>query len=485
MKNKLLFAFLLMVAASSAQVCAQVDTIRGKVPFWHYNYYDSNWCQSQEDQGTMYVVTPNSNCINLYGVSRDYTVGGALMCTYAYHQSEEVATRMDMDSATYISGIAFGYNKITPYTSFFNSGYQPYLRFSAVDTPQYKTEDYIFNIYDEWMDLLFSDTIRTEDMRIDYYYEAGFEVGGAYDTALDQAFDIFYRTGQAGYESPAYIGLCEIDFDTIIHVPATFYIGVTSSTPIGTMILHDEDTMIVITALYEWDMFSSPYQPYVCHIPYEMRRYRIAAQSVGEEILNWADEECHYGVQTCLYPILALPCTEVTGLRCQAVGGAGTVALVERDSGANNAAYEVSFGPSGTLPGEGTVTTVTVPRFVQSLDRNAHYDFYVRARCDLADTVWTGLSGPLHVHLATAGIDGAEHVEWSLTPNPAHGSATVQCEEGIRSVELLTVKGERILYQDMAGKQACTLDLTGLSKGIYIVQITTPQGTAARKLAVD
>ena len=243
--------------------------------------------------------------------------------------------------------------------------------------------------------------------------------------------------------------------------------------------------MIVITALYEWDMFSSPYQPYVCHIPYEMRRYRIAAQSVGEEILNWADEECHYGVQTCLYPILVLPCGEVTGLRCQAVGGAGTVALVEWDSGENNAAYEVSFGPRGTPPGAGTVTTVTVPRFVQSLDRNTHYDFYVRGRCDQDSTMWSAWSGPLHVHLATMSINGAEPVDWSLTPNPAHGSATVRCEEGIRSVELLTVKGERIQYQEMAGERTCTLDLGGLAKGLYIVQVTTAQGTAARKLAVE
>lgn len=129
--------------------------------------------------------------------------------------------------------------------------------------------------------------------------------------------------------------------------------------------------------------------------------------------------------------------------------------------------------------------TVSQPRFLQSLDRNAHYDFYVRARCDLPDTTWTDWSGPLHVHLATAGIDGAEHVEWSLTPNPAHGSATVRCEEGIRRVELLTVKGERILYQDMAGERTCTLDLGGLAKGVYIVQVTTSQGTVARKLAVE
>ena len=47
MKNKLLVAFMLMVTASFAQVCAQVDTLRGRVPYFNYNYYDSKWCKSK------------------------------------------------------------------------------------------------------------------------------------------------------------------------------------------------------------------------------------------------------------------------------------------------------------------------------------------------------------------------------------------------------------------------------------------------------
>lgn len=116
-------------------------------------------------------------------------------------------------------------------------------------------------------------------------------------------------------------------------------------------------------------------------------------------------------------------------------------------------------------------------------------------RCHIhADTVvWSDWGAPTLFYVGehepdTGGV-GIRHMEYSpevsLTPNPAHGSATVQCEEGIRSVELLTVKGERIQCYDMAGEKTCTLDLGGLAKGLYIVQITTAQGTAARKLAVE
>ena len=220
-------------------------------------------------------------------------------------------------------------------------------------------------------------------------------------------------------------------------------------------------------------------------MPYESRRYRIAPGK-GDSIQYWADEECRYGMQTCLYPILVLPCGEVTGLRCQALGGAGTVAFVEWDAGDNNAAYEVSYGPEGTPAGEGTVYATIIPQYVTALDRNTHYDFYVRARCDLDTSVWTAWSEPLNVHLASMAISDAEEpFVWSLTPNPAHGSATVHCEVGMTCVEVLTVKGERIMLREMAGQQTCTLDLAGLARGIYIVQVTTAQGTAARKLAME
>ena len=127
--------------------------------------------------------------------------------------------------------------------------------------------------------------------------------------------------------------------------------------------------------------------------------------------------------------------------------------------------------------------------YVARLRTQCHHHCHIHA-----DTVvWSDWGAPTLFYVGehepdTGGV-GIRQVELlpevSLTPNPAHGSATVRCEEGIRSVELLTVKGERILYQDMAGKKTCTLDLGGLAKGLYIVQITTAQGTAARKLAVE
>ena len=135
---------------------------------------------------------------------------------------------------------------------------------------------------------------------------------------------------------------------------------------------------------------------------------------------------------------------------------------------------------------------------VTGLDTGIYYAARLRTQCHHrchihADTVvwsdWGALTlfyvGDQEPDTGGMGIRYAEPVpEVSLTPNPAHGSVTVRCEEGIRSVEVLTVKGERLMYQDVAGEKVCTLDLGGLAKGLYIVQVTTAQGTAASKLEV-
>ena len=109
-------------------------------------------------------------------------------------------------------------------------------------------------------------------------------------------------------------------------------------------------------------------------------------------------------------------------------------------------------------------------------------------RCPIhADVpVWSDWGRPTIIPLRNYGINSATATpEWSLTPNPAHGSVIVQCDEGITAVELLSMKGETVQRRNAAGAHCCTFDLTGLIRGIYIVQITTPQGTSARKLAVE
>ena len=189
-----------------------------------------------------------------------------------------------------------------------------------------------------------------------------------------------------------------------------------------------------------------------------------------------------------LFPIVRLDgdtCPEVQNVHFIKAGSSAAIAMW--DEGVNHRDWQFYIGPQGALPNEEEAVTDNVPRhLLNGLSPTAHYDVYVRARCRFVrGDEWSSWTGPIDLCMATIGIDEADAVDWSLTPNPAHGSVTVQCDEGITAVELLSVKGETVQRRNAAGAQSCILDLTGMAKGIYIVQITTPQGTAARKLAVE
>ena len=329
------------------------------------------------------------------------------------------------------------------------------------------------------MNLICSDTVPTEEFHIDFYMEAGFD-----ENKLYEASHHWYTTGQGGYVAPGYFGLCKIMFDTAIYVPDTFFVGITSTTPIS-VYNGNFDTAIMITSM---TVGSTPGHPSslidftqydLSLIPNETRRYRIS-QSSGEAIQDWADEECHYGVQTCLYPILVLPCSDVTNLRYEPVGSTGAIALVQWDGDANHAGYEISYGPQGTPPGEGTVRQVVNHQAVLSqLDRSTRYDVYVRARCDYDTTRWSAWSDTLHMHIATYGIDDVEAPEVTLAPNPTDGRLAVRCEAPITAVALYDLQGRAVLTARGSGTEA-VLDLAALPMGTYVLVAHTAQGQVTR-----
>ena len=354
---------------------AQVDTIRGKVPYLHYNYYDSTWNKSKVDgDNNLWCVVPVSAIHNYLTIIYNHPNGNQYCWLDGI--SPEVAIRMEMDTPSFISGLYFGYN-----TNTVNSLWGVINTPPQYNEPTYKTYDYIFNIYDNGMNLLWSDTMATEDLRIDVYMEAGVDAD-----QCDDVYHHWYTTNQGGYEATGYIGLCKIAFDTDVAVPDTFFIGITSTTPITEQSVLDDTVGIMVVTLSQFFTPANPVNSTHSFIPSEMRRYRIA-QNDGEQTLNWADEECHLGMQTCLYPIIVLPCNDVTNLRYEPVGSTGAIALVQWDGDANHAGYEISYGPQGTPPGEGTVRQVVNHQAVLSqLDRSTRYDVYVRARCDYDTT---------------------------------------------------------------------------------------------------
>ena len=160
---------------------------------------------------------------------------------------------------------------------------------------------------------------------------------------------------------------------------------------------------------------------------------------------------------------------------------------------------QLSVAPYDMPVDSGLVVDLTANSYTATgLDTGVYYAARLRTQCHHschihADTVvWSDWGAPTLFYLGNEepdtnrlGIRQAAPVEWSLTPNPARGTVTVRCDGGMASVVLLSVKGDIVQRRELAGAEVCTLDLADLARGIYIVSIATPQGTAAQKLVVE
>jgi len=74
-----------------------------------------------------------------------------------------------------------------------------------------------------------------------------------------------------------------------------------------------------------------------------------------------------------------------------------------------------------------------------------------------------------------------ENAKVRMFPNPAKNSLTLSSQEGIENVSLFTVLGQKVLDKDSKG-QNVTIDLSGLQKGVYVIQTTLNGKVATSKI---
>lgn len=200
----------------------------------------------------------------------------------------------------------------------------------------------------------------------------------------------------------------------------------------------------------------------------------------------------------CVFPIVQPERIVCEGAVAEVAERGDDYAALEWEMGGDSC--QLSVAPYDMPVDSGLVVDLTATSHtVSGLDTGVYYAARLRTQCHHschihADTVvWSDWGAPTLFYLGSEepdttgiGIRRVEApVEFSVTPNPARGLATVRCAAGLQTVELLGVKGDVLLRREAAGSEACVLDLTGLAKGIYIVRITTSLGTAAQKLAVE
>ena len=274
-----------------------------------------------------------------------------------------------------------------------------------------------------------------------------------------------------------YYKVYEVYFDTAVTMTDSFYVAWVHNDYIS-----DPN---VYTGYWGpmtmWEIGSHPSYPgtfYHCPPRYPDLTYRNLGTTPDEPWMTFVSN-----VVAFLMPILQYEgdtCMPVSGLRWRRWGE--DAAWVQWDSVGWQKRWQVSYGPEGTPPGEGTVVNCADPSYVlYGLDTMTRYSFYVRARCDeLPHQPWTEWSG-LTMDMARGGIDGAALPGLTVTPNPTTGRLAVQCTEVMSEVEVYSLLGRLLQSQPCSGPTA-EVDVSTLPADSYVLQAKTGQGPVSRKV---
>lgn len=143
--------------------------------------------------------------------------------------------------------------------------------------------------------------------------------------------------------------------------------------------------------------------------------------------------------------------------------------------------WMVEVGPAGFVRGRGVHFTVTdSSAVVVDLTPGTTYDFYVRSECgDTSTSTWAYLqftTDSLTPHSVNEVLADAV----TLSPNPANGRCVVDFGGlAVREMTLYSVTGQRLAQQRPQGGST-TLALP--YKGVFIVEMQTPQGNVYKKV---
>ena len=222
------------------------------------------------------------------------------------------------------------------------------------------------------------------------------------------------------------------------------------------------------------------------HTFFPVQSYRM--KNVANDDAPWTYGEIN--AYPLLFPIIRRDCDscpEVHELRYTKVGN--SAAIVQWDAGANHSDWQLCYGTPGFDPDGAEATTIRVPqRALTGLSATAHYDVYVKARCQFDRSEYSPWAGPFDLCLSEIGIDGADAVEAEIGPNPTNGMLTVRCEAEIKAVELYDMQGRCVANGEVGTASGeprmATLQVQHLPAGTYTAVVRTAQGTATKQVVV-
>ncbi len=193
------------------------------------------------------------------------------------------------------------------------------------------------------------------------------------------------------------------------------------------------------------------------------------------------------------FPIVKLRCTTPRGLQVAQNETGEYVAQWPADSNAED--YEVAVCYTTQQPADDAVRYIPANGLSTALGHlspDTTYRIHLRKRCSYttsaySDTVASDWSAPVIV-AASTGINAASdrRLHFGIQPNPASGSATVELDGDTEGTLTLTDLFGRTLTTMAvhAGTTTASLDLGGLPAGLYLLQLTTKDAMATRRISV-
>ena len=300
-----------------------------------------------------------------------------------------------------------------------------------------------------------------------------------------------------------YLPVHEYYFDKPVTVYDSFYVGMTSNNSHSTLnppeYVMPPYTASSYTIGYASSTWGCP-QDYTdtCYTaPLQLYKYKTFKYNEGGQLIsdtNWIWHETPFFAL--IFPIIQIDsfygppqyvCPEVENFHIGAFGDRSAVLLWQSHN--DHLRWEVSYGPEGTAPEDGSKLIAAIPAIqITGLDSCTHYSAYIRAVCMHDSLHYSEWSEPLDICLCDTG--GAVSIEMPLLdqltylmPNPASDQVQVLSSYGMTRVEAYSLQGTKMADLRVRGLSA-TIDVSRWPRGMYIIVIHTPAGNVTKKLAV-
>lgn len=87
--------------------------------------------------------------------------------------------------------------------------------------------------------------------------------------------------------------------------------------------------------------------------------------------------------------------------------------------------------------------------------------------------------------LNTAAVAEREDTDLAVYPNPVNDQLNLFSMEGLEEVKIFNTLGQQVLSETLDRTEYYTLDVSGFSKGLYVVTVATAHGTANKTIVVE